>query len=284
MYFYGYEFQKQNIMKILRTFGLFLISLLVISGCNNRKIPGDGTIKSMDDLVVSNDFNWKTTKTITVNVRTPVDESNQLFKIYSIDGGELFYTGYADPGSGMITARVTVPTSFNMVKLTYGPGNRYKPVTVGIGNDLDYNYNNFKEAQASSSSCDLSGFITYSQGGWHASAHGNNPGAIRDAHFAEVFPNGLVIGDPNHYTIKLTSSAAVKKFLPGGGHSKVLGTSYTNPTSHQKVAGSWGGQIAAAIINVEFDKKGFLGNNSLKLGDLIFEDGTFEDMSIKDFL
>ncbi len=271
-------------MKALKIFGLFLIGLWIMTGCNNPKPNGGGTIKNMEDLVVSSNFNWKTTKTITVNVKTPVDESDQLFRIYSIDGQKLLYTGYADPGSGMITAKVTVPSSYNMVKMVYGPGNRYKPVTVGIGNDLYYNYNSFKEAAATVSACDLSGFITFSQGGWRASAHGNNPGTIRDAHFGEVFPTGLVIGDPNHHTITLTSSKAVKKFLPGGGHSKVLQASYNNPTSHQKVAGNWGGQIAAAIINVEFDKKGFLGTNSLKLGDLVFEDGTFEDMSIKDFL
>jgi len=271
-------------MKTLKLLGLFLIGLLIIAGCNNPKPNNSSTIKSMEDLIVSNNFNWKTTKTIAVNVKTPVDESDQLFKIYSIDGQHLLYTGYADPGTDMITAKITVPTSFNMVKLIYGPGNRYKPVTVGIGNDLAYDYNSFKDVATTASVCDLSGFITYSQGGWRASAHGNNPGTIRDAHFAEVFPKGLIIGDPGHYTITLTSSEAVKKFLPGGGRSKLLHSSYKNPTSHQRVAGNWGGQIAAAMINVEFDKKGFLGNNKLKLGDLVFKNGTFEDMSIKDFL
>jgi len=275
--------EKQSIIKVLKFLGLFFFGLLVITSCSRLKPNGNGAVKSMEGLVVSNNFNWKTTKTIVVNIKTPVDESNQLIKIYSVDNKDLLYTGYADPTTGMITAKVTVPTSYNMVKLEYGPGNRYKPVVVGIGNDLIYDYNNFKEA-AVTSSCDLSGFLTYTQGGWHAKAHGNNPGTIRDAHFAKVFPHGLVIGDPNHFIITLTSSKAVKKFLPGGGKSKVLNTSYKNPASHQKVAGNWGGQIAAAMLNVAFDAKGFLGNNNLKLGDLIFKDGTFEDMSINAFL
>ena len=271
-------------MKTLKIVGLFVIGLLMITGCNNKTKPADETIKSMDDLVVNNNFNWKTTKTITVNIKAPVDESGQLLKIYSVDNQSLLYAGYAQPGSGMISAKVTVPTSYNMVKLVYGPGNRYKPVVTGIGNDLYYDYNDFKEAEADHSNCDLSGFVTYSQGGWSSPAHGHNPGSIRDANFAEAFPNGLVIGDPQHHIITLSTSKAVEKFLPGGGKSKVLNQSYTNPTSRQKVAGNWGGQIAAAIINVEFDKKGFLGNNSLKLGDLVFKDGAFEDMSINDFL
>ena len=269
-------------MKALKFPGLFLLGLLIMASCNRPKPNGNGAVKSMEDLVVSNNFNWKTTKTIVVNIKTPVDESNQLIKIYSVDNKDLLYTGYADPTTGMITAKVTVPTSYNMVKLEYGPGNRYKPVVVGIGNDLAYNYNNFKEAAVAS--CDLSGFLTYSQGGWHAKARGNNPGTIRDTHFAKVFPHGLVIGDPNHFTITLTSSKAAKNFLPGGGRSKVLNTSYKNPVSRRKVAGNWGGQIAAAMLNVAFDAKGFLGNNSLKLGDLVFKSGTFEDMSINAFL
>ncbi len=131
---------KQNIIKVLKFPGLFLLGLLIMTGCNRPKPNGNGAVKSMEDLVVSNNFNWKTTKTIVVNIKTPVDESNQLIKIYSVDNKDLLYTGYADPVTGMIAAKVTVPTSYNMVKLEYGPGNRYKPVVVGIGNDLVYNY------------------------------------------------------------------------------------------------------------------------------------------------
>ena len=270
-------------MKYYKILGLFLFAIVVISSCNNRVPPVNNEHKSMEDLVVSSNFNWKTTKTISVNIKVPVDESSLLLKIYSIDNQNLLYAGYAQPGSGMVKARITVPTSYNMVKLIYGPGERYKPVVVGIGDNLYYDYNAFKEVRATAP-CNLHGFITYSQGGWSSPAHGHNPGSIRDAHFAEVFPNGLVIGDPKHHTITLSSSKAVEKFLPGGGHSRVLDRSYTNPSKHQHVAGNWGGQIAAAMLNVAFDEKGFLGNNSLKLGDLVFKDGPFEDMSIKDFL
>jgi len=270
-------------MKKFHFFAILFLSLLAISGCNTKpKGPGN-VIKSMEDLVVSSNFNWKTTKTITVNIKTPVDESNQLLKIYSTDHQNLLYTGYANPSTGMITAKITVPTSYNMVNLVYGSGNRYKPVLVGIGNDLNYDYNNFKEAKVTSA-CDLSGFVTYSQGGWHAHAHGHNPGTIRDDHFDEVFPHGLVIGDPNHHTITLTSATAVKNFLPDGGPSRILTRSYNNPVSRQKVAGNWAGQIAAAMMNVAFNEKGFLGNNNLKLGDLVFKNGPFEDVSINDFL
>ncbi|MCF6243110.1 MAG: hypothetical protein L3J74_17440, partial [Bacteroidales bacterium] len=191
-------------MKTLRILGGILFVLLIISGCNDWKKPGNEIVKSMDDLIVSNNFNWKTTKTIPVNIVTPIDESNQLIRIYSIDNQNLLYTGYANTGSGIITAKVTVPTSYNMVKLVYGSGNRYKPVLVGIGNELYYNYNNFKEAAVTD--CDLSGFITFSQGGWSSKPHGNNPGTILEAHFEKTFPKGLVIGFPQHKTITLKNA------------------------------------------------------------------------------
>ncbi len=270
-------------MKTYRLPALFFAVILAISSCNYRGTPADNGVKNMEDLVVSQNFNWKTTKTITANIKVPVDESNQLLRIYSIDNKNLLYAGYANPGSGMIQVKITVPTSYNMVKLVYGQGNRYKDVTVGIGNDLYYDYNAFKETGATVA-CDLSGFLTYSQGGWSSRPHGQNPGTILEAHFTETFPHGLVIGDANHNSITLTSAKAVRNFLPGGGHSVVLSASYTNPAKRQKVGGNWAGQIAAAVINVEFDKRGYLGNNSLKLGDLVFKDGPFEDMTINDFL
>src|SRR5262249_20373263 len=40
-------------------------------------------------------------------------------------------------------------------------------------------------------------FETFTQGGWGAICHGGNPGCLRDAHFDEVFPDGLVLGDPD---------------------------------------------------------------------------------------
>ncbi len=270
-------------MKRFKILWLFLVGMLVVTGCNNPIPNGNKTIKSMNDLVVSNNFNWKTTKTIAVNIKTPVDESNQLLRIYSVDNQNLLYTGYANPGSGMISVKVTVPTSYNMVKLVYGAGNRYKPVLIGIGNDLFYDYNNFKDVRVSNT-CDLSGFVTYSKGGWSAKAHGHNIGVVRDKYFSKIFPHGLVIGDPKHNTITLTSSKAVRKFLPGGGKSIVLNRSYRNPVSTEKIGGNWSAQITAAMLNVAFDKNGAIGKNKLNLGDLVFKEGAFEDMSINDFL
>ncbi|MDP4190963.1 MAG: hypothetical protein Q8858_05360, partial [Bacteroidota bacterium] len=62
--------------------------------------------------------------------------------------------------------------------------------------------------------CDLTGFVTYTQGGW--GGPGNSaPGKIRDQYFSGVFPNGLKIG--TLFTLKLTTAKAVEDFLPQGG-------------------------------------------------------------------
>ncbi len=270
-------------MKISRSVAAFFLMALLVAGCNKPK-PGsqETPVTSMNDLVVSNDFNWKTTKTVDVNVTLPDEDKGKTLKVYSIDNTRLLYVGYANPNTGNVATKITVPSSYNMVKLVYGSGDQYKPVIAGVGSDMVYNYNQFK-SQATFN-CDLSGFKTYSQGGWHAKAHGQNGGSVRDAHFDAVFPNGLIAGDKDHFYIRLTTSNDAAAFLPGTGRSKVLTKSYTNPLSRQKVAGNWGGQIVAAILNVKFDKAGFLGTNAQKLGSLVFALGKFEGMSIDEFL
>ena len=64
------------------------------------------------------------------------------------------------------------------------------------------------------------GFTTYTQGGWGSTPNGNNPGMYLQNNFSSVFPNGLTIGCNNK--IKLTSSMAVKSFLPQGTTARQL--------------------------------------------------------------
>lgn len=62
------------------------------------------------------------------------------------------------------------------------------------------------------SNCDLTGYTTFTQGGW-GSPSNSTPGGIRDQYFNQVFPSGMVIG--GGFTITFTSATAVKNFLPG---------------------------------------------------------------------
>lgn len=127
--------------------------------------------------------------------------------------------------------------------------------------------------------CDLNGYWTFTQGGW-GSPSNSGPGQVRDAGFDTAFPNGMVIGEGN--TITLTSADAVKAFLPQGGDSKVaLTQSYQDPTGKISVLA---GQIAAVTLATYYSEAGVMGSNPEPIGNLVFSSGTFQGMTIYDFL
>jgi hypothetical protein len=115
-------------------------------------------------------------------------------------------------------------------------------------------------------------FCTYTQGGWGSGCPDSQkdrmkspqPGCIRDHFFAQVFPNGVIIGDPNgpdgdnFYAAKWTTAAAVEAFLPGTGTPGKLTHDLTNPTSTP--AGVLAGQLLALRLNVEFSCAGIFLN------------------------
>jgi len=133
---------------------------------------------------------------------------------------------------------------------------------------------------------------TQTQGGWGTSCNGNNPGCLRDLYFDDLFPNGLVVGDPDGVdgdgasALVLTSSQAVADDLPTGGKPGALLGDVTDP-SGKTSAGVFGGQLVAATLNVAFDDAG-VGLCTLTgscdddivpgmLGDLVFADGCVAD-------
>jgi len=125
-------------------------------------------------------------------------------------------------------------------------------------------------------SCDLK---TFTQGGWGSTPHGNNPGSYLHKNFASAFPNGLVLGCKEGFSIKLTSAQAVTDFLPCGGKAAVLTQNYTNPTTIKNVLA---GQLAAISLSVGFDKydANFAGS-PLSLELLLINQGPFAGMTIE---
>ncbi|MGE5410108.1 MAG: hypothetical protein ACM3MI_04040, partial [Clostridiales bacterium] len=120
------------------------------------------------------------------------------------------------------------------------------------------------------STCDLKGFVTYTQGGWGSKSN-SGPGRVRDQYFSSVFPNGVVVGSNNKLT--LTSAAAVQSFLPAGGKPSYFSQNYTNATSTS--AGVFAGQLVSLAMNIAYDNAGKTGTNSKKLEDLVIVSGTF---------
>jgi hypothetical protein len=105
------------------------------------------------------------------------------------------------------------------------------------------------------------GVCTQTNGGWGSACSGNNTGCLRDDHFDDVFPGGLVVGDPDGpdadglYALELTSTSAVEDLLPEGGSPAALTADETDPSSTS--SNVFGGQLVAATLNVEFDAAGF---------------------------
>jgi LruC domain-containing protein len=239
-------------------------------------------IESVNDLVVPADFNWKTHQTIEVIVNLPQIGELKPLLITNRDGSKRYFRGYPEDGSRTVRTKITLPAYENELRLIYSGANG--PNMAFISNSqLIYDFSNTQKSIAVVG-CDLSGFVTYSKGGWGSKAAGNNVGTIRDGHFDQVYTNDFVIGDPNHYTITFESSEDVENFgFPGSG-SKVLTKNWVNPEKKDKL-GQMADQIIAARLNRDFNEAGHLGTNQIyELGELVFVDGPFMNKSVNEFL
>jgi hypothetical protein len=131
---------------------------------------------------------------------------------------------------------------------------------------------------AQDNGCD--GFRTQTQGGWGASANGNNPGVYRDIHFDQAFPDGLSIGC--HYVLELETSADVQVFLPSGGTARPLEGNLLNPTDYGNVLA---GQLVALTLSVGFDNAyPDFSSSSYNLAELVVNNGTFEGYTVAEIL
>lgn len=142
-----------------------------------------------------------------------------------------------------------------------------------------------------SQSCDFTGMTTYSQGGW-GSPSNSTTGALRDAYFNEIYPEGLILeSSKTPYKVTFTSAKAIEDFLPAGGKPGSIQQDWINPVKLRgknkdifDEAGVLIGQIVAAKLNVDYADAGKLGPDSPKLGDLIFKKTKFKGMTVRDFL
>ena len=270
-------------MKTLKLISLLLFISLFASNCNKGTDPvEDDTINSVNDLVVPYDFDWKTTKTVSITVKLPNQGDLQPLIITNREGTKKYFRGFPDDGSRTVYTKITIPAYINELKLTYN--GTTGPNMVYISNEsLVYNFN-ISTKSVQDDECDLSGFKTYSKGGWGQKAHGSNVGALRDQYFDQVYPGDFVVGNPSQYTITFNATNDVEKYLPGGGGPKVLTKSWTNPKKKDKL-GAMADQIIAARLNRDFNAAGVLGvNPDYTLGELVYIDGPFANMTVNDFL
>ena len=127
----------------------------------------------------------------------------------------------------------------------------------------------FSNSTKAQTSCP--GFTTYSQGGYGGNGA---PGNLLINNFSSWFPDGLTIGCTN--TVKFTSSAAVRSFLPSGGGSNALPAGNTvNPTNYRSTLA---GQLVAMTINLAFDNH---NTSARKLKDLVVASGPFAGKTVQ---
>ena len=126
-------------------------------------------------------------------------------------------------------------------------------------------------------------FRTQTQGGWGAKPSGNNPAMYLQNHWSSCFPNGITIGCAGMHTLTLTSSTAVKNFLPAGSVAGQLTNDLVNPLSSP--AGVLAGQLVAAVINVTVDNcDPNFGSATTALGDAVYVGGPFDGMTVSDVI
>jgi hypothetical protein len=113
--------------------------------------------------------------------------------------------------------------------------------------------------------------ITYTQGNW-GGGFGQSGASLLAANFDAVYaPSGGVffvgrgglIGD----SMQFTNAAALLNYLPASGPDGRLLDDYVNPTTTN--AGSFGGEVAALKLNIDFAHAGILGDFDVKFGDLV---------------
>ncbi len=151
-----------------------------------------------------------------------------------------------------------------------------QPVATDNNGTVTYSYVDIATCNTTNNSCD---YKTYTQGGWGAPAHGNNPGVYRNANFAAAFPTGLTIGCSTGFTLRLTTAQAVQDFLPSGSTPSALPSNQVNPgNSYRNVLA---GQLVALTLSLRFDQydANFGGSNGY-LGDQTIASGTFAGMTI----
>ena len=133
--------------QLIYLFGIILLVTVTFSSCkkNTSDPNGDETVKTMDDLVISDNFDWKTTKDIEATIKLPTDIDIMRTKIMKADGSKTYYQGYpTDTSSKVLNTKITIPSYVNSLMVTNGVSSRLVDVN---GNTLNVDFNDsFKSA------------------------------------------------------------------------------------------------------------------------------------------
>jgi len=171
----------------------------------------------------------------------------------SASGGKSPYT--YSLASGALPANLTLNGSTGKISGTPIVAGSF-PITVKIVDSSS------PALSATSTTCTIAiaatntcgNFTTFTQGGWGAAPHGNNPGALLKQYFSAVFPGGSVSIGSGGKVLTFNSALAIQNFLPAGGTPGTLTGSATDPASSS--AGVFAGQLLAATLSYNFSNAG----------------------------
>jgi len=123
-------------MKSLNFIFLAVILMsLAATSCRKTNLREEATVESkpMNEISVSPDFNWETTKIMEVRLTSI---SAGVIYIKPVEGDYWFHKGMLNSGS-VFTTKLNVPSYLNEVKLTFRGMEVIVPV---IGTSLEYNF------------------------------------------------------------------------------------------------------------------------------------------------
>jgi hypothetical protein len=236
-------------------------------------IQFDGPVGNLQDVAIEVQIPITTNQTPppTIACGTVNTVTGQQGSPYS---AQLTVTGGTSPftftlASGVLPANLTLGSTTGKISGTPIVAGSF-PITVKVTDSaqLSATSTTCTINITASNSCGL--FTTYTQGGWGAAPHGNNPGAILKQYFSLVFPTGSVSIGSGSKVLTFNSALAIQNFLPAGGTPGTLSASATNPTSSS--AGVFAGQLLAATLSLDFSNAGItrfgLASQKVKSGVL----------------
>lgn len=144
--------------RIIYVLAVFLLVAISFNACKKwtDSENTDSGEKLMENLVIAENFDWKTTKSINISISLPEFDPSLLVRIYSEDLESLLYIGYGNSSTNSLNSKLTVPANLSTVIIYYGFESRYAPILLGVDSDLIYDYNAYddlKEANAGYEDC-----------------------------------------------------------------------------------------------------------------------------------
>jgi len=103
------------------TFLLLAFLAITFNSCTDQElvINPNQVIESVDDLIISSDFDWKTTQTLNISVILPNSGPIQPLIITNSSGTKRYFRGYPDDGSRTVNTTITIPSYLSDLRFIY---------------------------------------------------------------------------------------------------------------------------------------------------------------------